>query len=158
MTKRIILYLLASTLIIFSCKSDPLAGMKKTELMQYGFPIAMFVPEGAEFKKTDYGVMQDLTVKAPNNYYVQIFSSDLMTLDQKKVMNDKLAEAKAHKFFSKIIWEEEDGFIFEKNVDGVLNYDFRVLKIQGDKEFVFQTGLAGNYTEDEVRAMYASVK
>ncbi len=158
MTIRTILYILASTLIIFSCKPDPLEGMKKTELMQYGFPIAMHVPEGAEIKKTDYGVMQDLTVKADENYYVQIFMSDLLTLDKKTVMNDKLAEAKSHKFFSKIIAEEDDGFIFEKNVDGILNYDFRVVKIQGDKEYVFQTGLAGNYSEEDVKAMYASVK
>lgn len=158
MTIRTILYILVAGLIFFSCKSDPLDGMKKTELMQYGFPIAMYAPDGAEFKKTDYGVMQDLTVKAADNYYVQIFMSDLLTIDKKAVMNDKLAEAKSHKFFSKIISEEEDGFIFEKNVDGVLNYDFRVLKIQGDKEYVFQTGLSGNYTEEEVKAMYASVK
>lgn len=158
MTIRTILYLFATTLLIFSCKSDPLEGMKKTELMKYGFPIAVHVPEGADIKKTDYGVMQDLTIKAEDNYYVQIFSSDLLTLDRKSIMNDKLAEVKSHKYFSKIISEEEDGFIFEKNIDGIINYDFRVVKIQGDKEFVFQTGLMGNFTEDDVKAMYESVK
>tara|TARA_B110000459_G_scaffold65679_1_gene73764 strand:+ start:231 stop:662 length:432 start_codon:yes stop_codon:yes gene_type:complete len=143
---------------MFSCKSDPLSDMKKTELMSHGFPIAMYVPKGAVIQKTDLGVMQDLTIKAEKNYYVQIFSSDLLTLDKKVVMNEKLVEAKSHRYFSKIISEEDDGFIFEKNVDGILNYDFRYVKIQGDKEFVFQTGLVGNYSEDDVKAMYASVK
>lgn len=158
MTIRTILFLFAISLLAFSCKSDPLKGMKKTELMQYGFPIAIHLPEGAEIKKTDLGVMQDLTIKAADNYYVQVFSSDLLTIDKQTVLNEKLVEAKSHPFFSKIIYEEENGFIFEKNVDGVLNYDFRYIKIQGDKEYVFQTGLVGNYTEDDVRAMYASVK
>tara|TARA_B110000046_G_scaffold88844_1_gene96976 strand:+ start:1483 stop:1914 length:432 start_codon:yes stop_codon:yes gene_type:complete len=143
---------------MFSCKSDSLSDMKKTELMSHGFPIAMYVPKGAVIQKTDLGVMQDLTIKAEKNYYVQIFSSDLLTLDKKVVMNEKLVEAKSHRYFSKIISEEDDGFIFEKNVDGILNYDFRYVKIQGDKEFVFQTGLVGNYSEDDVKAMYASVK
>jgi len=88
----------------------------------------------------------------------RFFSSDLLTLDKKVVMNEKLVEAKSHRYFSKIISEEDDGFIFEKNVDGILNYDFRYVKIQGDKEFVFQTGLVGNYSEDDVKSMYASVK
>jgi len=158
MTIRTLICLLGVTMIMLSCKGDPLDGMQKTELMSYGFPIAMHVPEGAEIKKTDLGVMQDLTVKAGDNYYVQIFSSDLLTIDKTTVMNEKLVEAKSHPFFSKIISEEDDGFIFEKNIDGVLNYDFRYIKIQGDKEYVFQTGLVGNYTEEDVKAMYASVK
>ena len=158
MTIRTLFYLFSTTIIMFSCKSDPLSDMKKTELMSHGFPIAMYVPEGAVIQKTDLGVMQDLTIKAEKNYYVQIFSSDLLTLDKKVVMNEKLVEAKSHRYFSKIISEEDDGFIFEKNVDGILNYDFRYVKIQGDKEFVFQTGLVGNYSEDDVKAMYASVK
>ena len=158
MTIRTLLSLFSIAIIIVSCKADPLSDMKKTELMSHGFPIAMYVPDGAEIKKTDFGVMQDLTIKAGDNYYVQIFSSDLMTLDMKVVMNEKLVEAKSHRYFSKIISEEEDGFIFEKNIDGTINYDFRYVKIQGDKEYVFQTGLAGNYTEEEVKAMYASVK
>jgi len=158
MTIRTLLYLFSTTIIMFSCKSDPLSDMKKTELMSHGFPIAMYVPEGAVIQKTDLGVMQDLTIKAKKNYYVQIFSSDLLTLDKKVVMNEKLVEAKSHRYFSKIISEEDDGFIFEKNVDGILNYDFRYVKIQGDKEFVFQTGLVGNYSEDDVKSMYASVK
>ncbi|MEJ6614399.1 MAG: hypothetical protein QNL46_06715 [Saprospiraceae bacterium] len=158
MTKRTLLYLFSTAIIMFSCKSDSLSDMKKTELMSHGFPIAMYVPEGAVIQKTDLGVMQDLTIKAEKNYYVQIFSSDLLTLDKKVVMNEKLVEAKSHRYFSKIISEEDDGFIFEKNVDGILNYDFRYVKIQGDKEFVFQTGLVGNYSEDDVKAMYASVK
>lgn len=158
MTKRTLLYLFSTAIIMFSCKSDSLSDMKKTELMSHGFPIAMYVPKGAVIQKTDLGVMQDLTIKAEKNYYVQIFSSDLLTLDKKVVMNEKLVEAKSHRYFSKIISEEDDGFIFEKNVDGILNYDFRYVKIQGDKEFVFQTGLVGNYSEDDVKAMYASVK
>lgn len=151
--------LIAICIMIFSaCKSDPLAEMKKTELMSYGFPIAVHVPEGAEIKKTDLGVMQDLTIKSGEDYYVQIFASDATTIDAEKVLQEKMAEAKSSPYFSKIIFEEPSGFIFEKKIDSLTNYDFRVIKLQGDKEYIFQTGLVGTFTEDDVRAMYASVK
>lgn len=153
-----ILSILALIILIASCKSDPLADMQKTELMSYGFPIAVHAPAGAEFVKGDLGVMQDLTIKAGDNYYVQILGSDATTLDAKEVLQNQMSQAKAHPFFSKIIMEEDNGFIFEKNTDGRINYDFRYIKLQGEKEYIFQTGLVGNFTQDDVKAMYASVK
>lgn len=158
MSKYISLALILIIALFASCKADPLSHMKKTELMSYGFPIAVYVPDSAVINKTDLGVMQDLTIKAGDGYYVQIFSSDANTIELSKVLNDKLVEAKSHPYFSKILSEEPNGFIFEKNVDGTMNYDFRYIKLQGDKEFVFQTGLVGNYTEEEVKTMYDSVK
>jgi len=158
MILRYSLLLILAVSLFASCKSDPLQDMKKTELMSYGFPIAVHVPEGAEIKKSDFGIMQDLTIQAGEDYYVQVFSSDANTIDMKKVLEEKIVEAKSHPFFSKIISEESNGFIFEKKIDDIINYDFRFIKIQGDKEFVFQTGLVGNYSEEDVKAMYASVK
>jgi hypothetical protein len=54
--------------------------------------------------------------------------------------------------------EDDHGFFYEKDIDGDLRYDFRHIKILGDKEYTFQKGLIGNYTEEQVRNMYDAVK
>ena len=62
-------------------------------------------------------------------------------------------------FFSEIIKEDDNGFIFKKTIsEDRINYDFRYVKIQGDKEYVFQTGLIGQFTLDDVEMMYEAVK
>jgi len=45
------------------------------------------------------------------------------------------------------------------NFDSIsTNYGFKYLKIQGDKEYIFQTGLVGNFGLDDVKVMYEAVK
>ena len=59
----------------------------------------------------------------------------------------------------KIIEEEEVGFIYETVFDSTAtNYGFKYLKIQGDKEYIFQTGLVGTFGLDDVKMMYEAVK
>jgi hypothetical protein len=61
-------------------------------------------------------------------------------------------------YFSKFIHEEDHGFIFEKKIDdNNINYDFRYIKLRGGKEYLFQTGLIGKFSEDQVRKMFEAV-
>ena len=70
-----------------------------------------------------------------------------------------MAEIKSNAYFSKIIEEEEAGFIYSMVFDSTAtNYGFKYLKIQGDKEYIFQTGLVGNFGLDDVKLMYNAVK
>lgn len=155
-----IIYALSVLCILFisSCKTDPASQLNKLDLLAHGLPISINAPEGAEVVTDDMGVWKDVTVKAGDNYYVQILGSDATTFEKSGILSDQLASVKQGAFFSKILEEYEDGFIFEKKIDEVLNYDFRYIKIQGDKEYIFQTGLIGTFSEDDVRLMYASVK
>lgn len=144
--------------VIASCKNDSKSKYPILDLLSHGFPIEIHAPEGAEVKVTDLGVMKDVTVKK-DDYYVQIFSSEATELDASKVVDRLKNEAQNEDgFFSKMILEEPNGFIFEKKIDDRINYDFRYVKIQGDNEYVYQTGLIGTYTEDQVRDMYNSVQ
>ena len=57
------------------------------------------------------------------------------------------------------LWGIDNGFIFEKKLSpDHLNYDFRYFKVQGDKEYVFQTGLIGKFSLEDVKGMYGAVK
>lgn len=145
-------------LTIFACKSDPSSKYPNLDLLQYGFPIEIKAPAGAEVKKGDLGILQDVTIKGDDNYNVQIFGSEATTLDVATVKNGLLNEIKAGKYFSKVLEEYDQGFIFEKKVDSLVNYDFRYIKIQGDKEYQFQTALFGRFSEEDVRTMYKSVQ
>jgi len=144
-------------LMMSSCKD---AGPKypKLDLMKYGFPVEINAPEGAIVEKGDLGIMQDVTIKSGDEYYVQIFGSDATTIDVSSIKAGQLAEVKASRFFSKIVEEHDAGFIYEKKIDDRINYDFRYTKILADKEYVYQTGLVGTYTEQQVRDMYESVQ
>lgn len=126
-------------------------------MLSYGMPISIKAPPDAQVKKEDLGVIQSIIVTG-EKYDVQIYSSKTTTLNLEKVKQEKLKEVKETRYFSKIIEEEEDGFIYEKDIDGNIRYDFRHIKLLGDKEFTFQKGLMGNFTEEEVRVMYEAVK
>lgn len=142
--------------VMFACKTED--KLPELDLMSYGLPISIKAPEGAEVKMDDLGIWKDLTIKQGDNYFVQVIASTASTLQSAKVKEEKLVEVKAQPFFSKVIQEDENGFIFEKQIDeNTIDYDFRHILIQGDQEYIFQTGLYGTFSEEEVRAMYKSV-
>lgn len=150
--------LLFAMLCLFACKSDPTSDFKKLDLLQYGMPIDIAAPDSAKVKASDLGVMKDITVIGEDGYSLQIFSSDATTTDPKSVKDGLLSDVKAGLYFSKIVEEYDNGFIFEKKIGERINYDFRFVKLQADKEYTFQTALMGTFSEEQVRTMYESVQ
>lgn len=146
--------------LLFSCKdADPSEGFKSLDLMQNGLPIKIKAPEGATVESDNLGFIQDVTIKGDDNFYIQIQGGTATTMDEKVVKSTLLTDLKNAKYFSKVIEDNETGFIYEKDLgNGNLNYDFRFVKIQGDKEYIFQRGLIGQYTIDEIKVMYKAVQ
>jgi hypothetical protein len=129
------------------------------DLLKYGLPISVNAPEGSVVVADDLVVMQDVTVKHGEDYFIQIFGSDAITLDANKIFQQKKAEVTAGSSFSEIIQEDETGMIYKKQIDEkTIDYDFVYVKVQGDKEYIFSTGLMGIFDEEQVRTMYNSVK
>lgn len=146
-------------MLCFLCACGGEKAENKLDLMKYGMPITIKAPADAEIISEDLGFMRDITVKSGEQYFIQILSGTALKLDPSKIKEEKLAEVKNGPFFSKVIVEDEHGFIFEKKIDEKnINYDFRHVRIQGDKEYIFQTGLIGRFTQADVRKMYDSVK
>jgi len=149
-------------LCLCSCKegtTSTQSSLSDLDLMSYGLPIKIKAPEGAEVVAEDMGIIKDVTVKGDGNYFLQIMGSEMTTSDIKTIISSQMEAAKKGPFFSEIISEDETGFIFKKEVTPErVNYDFRSVKIQGDQEYVFQTGMMGKFSLDEVKMMYASVK
>ena len=150
--------LLVLTVLVISCKpSGP--KLESLDLLSQGLPLKITAPADVEITSNDLGIMKDVTVRNDQGYSIQIFESSAVRLDVKEVLSELKEEIEKSAFFSKIISEDDGGFIFEKKVDeDYINYDFRHAKVRGDKQYIIQTGLSDQYTLDQVKIMYRSVQ
>lgn len=140
-----------------SCNRGP--KLEPLDLLTHGLPLKISAPAGVEIKMDDLGIMKDMTVKNNEGFSLQIFESETSELDAKKVNGRILEEVKANQYFSKLISETETGFIYEKKIDeDYINYDFRIVKVRGDKQYVIQTGLSNQYTLEQVKIMFKAVQ
>lgn len=146
-------------LLFSACKTEPVDSFTSLNLMKYGMPITIMAPDSADVKTDDLIVMQEVSVRSGEDYFVQIYSSDATTADLAVVKEKELMDAKKAPFFSKIVLDEPNGFIFESQLDSThLSYGFRLVKIQGDKEYVFRNGMIGLFAKEDIEAMYQGVK
>ena len=129
-----------------------------TDLLPHGEAIKIRAPEKAHIIVEDYGLIKDIIVTDSVDYSLQIFVSKTNTLNLEKALENQRDIVKEASFFSKFLLEEEQGFIYEKNIDGDLRYDFRYIKIQADKQYIFQPSLSGGHSEAHVKRMYEAVK
>jgi len=158
---RIFFLLFATITLGWGCQSDTNSGMQSLDLMQYDIPIAISAPDSVEVKTMDLVVQKDVSIKAKDNddYFVQIYAADATTNDIAQLKAEQLAEVKSNRYFSKIVEEEESGFIYETKIDSAnVNYGFRYVYLQGNKQYSFQTGLIGAFTQEEAKAMYEAVQ
>ncbi len=155
-------YLLLAIVAIglFACQNNATTKLKELNLLRYNIPITIMAPDSAKVVAGSLSFSQDITIKSPeDNFDLQIFAYDATTTDMVTVKASHLAEVKSNAYFSEIIEEEDAGFIYSMNFDSIsTNYGFKYLKIQGDKEYIFQTGLVGNFGLDDVKVMYEAVK
>jgi len=158
---RLSIFIFSLLLLASSCQQDTDSNLKETDLLAYGIPVTIMAPDSADIKSINMagGLIKDVVVKGKENYNVQIIASGAETSDMAKIKADQLANVKSNRYFSKIVEEEANGFIYETAIDSShINYGFRYILVQGDQEIIFQSGLAGNYSEAEVREMYEAVK
>lgn len=154
------LVLLASSLIVLSCKDK--SGNNKypeLDLLEYGVPLKINAPESSVVTVDDLGIVQDITVRKGDKFYLQIIAGTSYLNSLKEVVEKQKADAISSSSFSKIIEEDEHGFIFEKKyASDRISYDFRYVRLQGDNEYVFQTGLLGQFSLEEVKEMYSAIQ
>ena len=141
-----------------ACRSDEIK-MKKLDLQPHGIPLTIMAPDSADIQEKDYPFMRDITIRKDERFFVQIFEFDAPNLDAAGEKLRQLAAVKEDPYFMEIVKEEDQGFIYSRTLDSTaLNYDFRYIKILGPKELIFQTGLVGTFSLDDVKRMYKSVK
>lgn len=158
--KKPLFFFLFLIVLASSCNNGSTASFQPMRLLQYNIPFTILAPDSVAVEKEDLIFQQGITFRNDaEGYFVQLWIRKNQNNDQGAVKAELLEEVKAEPYFSRIIQEDEDGFIFEKQIDSsYTNYDFRHLKIQGDKEYIFQTGYIGTFTQEEVQNMYNGVR
>lgn len=158
--KKLILILLCLT-VAFSCRREEADSWQPTDLLSYGVPLVIQAPDSVEIKTRDWGggLIKDLTLQGDDNYDIQIYMSDAQTSDISKIKAEQLAEVKGNRFFSRIVKEEEPGFLYETRQDSSHTYyGFRFIFLQGDKEYIFQQGMAALLSLEETERLYQAVQ
>ena len=146
-------------LFLFSaCEKSPKNNYKPLSLLPHGLAITVQAPENPVIKLTDMTVMKDLTIKKGTDYNIQIYSSAANTINLQQVKNEHLTEVKGNPYFKKVITDNPNGFIYEKQIDSTMTYGFKYVHIQGDQEFIFQNGILGIYSLEEINGMYEAVQ
>lgn len=141
------------------CRQDRTESLQELDLLTYGFPISVQAPDSPEIKQLDLIVQKDLTIKKGNDYYIQIFMGEATSITAQDLKTAALNTTKQNKYFSRVVEEEDKGYIFELKMDSTAtSYGFKYFHIQGDKELIFQTGLTGLFNEKQVRRMYNAIK
>ena len=157
--KTSMIFTMVAFVIFSSCSGEKKQEVETLDLMSYGVPIQVKAPIGTEVKTIDMGIYTDITLKKGEDYSIQIISTSATTNDINTLKAERLEEVKKNPYFSKVILDEKNGFVFEKKLtDSTFNYGFRYIKLQGDNEFSYQTGLYGLFTKDQTMTMYESVK
>lgn len=127
--------------------------------MSAGMPIVIKAPEGAESTYEDLGIVREMTVKAGEDYNLLIVATNTDQTDAKKLIAAEKETIEGSTYFSKIIEESENGFLYEKKIDeDYINYDFRVVKVRGENKYTYKAGLGNKYTLEAAKTMYKAVQ
>jgi len=157
---RYLAFLTIFALLITACQTESTAKLQPLNLLKYGVPVTIMAPDSVNVKTMDLLVQKDITITGEDDgYYLQIFASDATTTDAKRVASELKAEVQNNPYFKEFILEEDKGFIYKTVIDSTqTSYGFQQVRIQGDREFIFQNGLIGTFTQEEAQAMYNAVK
>jgi hypothetical protein len=140
-----------------ACLHDPYE-LEPLDLTQYDLPITIKAPDSVLITIKPYESMRDITLRK-DWYDVQVFEFSPSMNDPGVEKINQLATVKASPGFKQVLFEEGQGFIFSNQPDSLTtHYDFRYITLVGDKEVIFQTGVREQYSLEEVRKMYESVK
>lgn len=151
--------LLFLALLSAACQADHPTGWNKVDLLSYGLPISVYAPDSVKILSKDIsGLMRDVSLRFEDDYFVQIYSAPAATNDLAQIKSDQLELVRENPYFKAIVDEGPAGFIFELSIDGQSSFGFRHVRYQGDREYVFQNGLSGIFTEEQARRMYDAVR
>ena len=142
-----------------SCIEESGTQFPELDLMSYGMPIVIHAPENSQIKSMDLVMSQDITVINGKDFNVQIFESVADVRDVQEIKKRLIEEVRNGPYFKSILKEDIAGFLYETQVDShYVNFGFRHVRIQGDKEYVFQQGLGGKFSREAIETMYSAVQ
>jgi len=156
--KRALIFLCLLAILPMACHKDDMP-MKELDLRPHGLQITIMAPDSAVIQEKDYNFMRDITIRKGDRFFLQIFEFAAPRQDAAGEKLRQLTAAREDPYFREVVMEEDQGFIFSKQADSTtVDYDFRYVKILGEKELIFQAGLVGTFSLPDIQRMYTAVK
>lgn len=151
------LVILTTLIFGWGCGSDS-DGLSETSLMEYGVPITILAPDSLDVNRSSIAFQEDITVKGPEDFSLQIFVSDAVVDDLSRAVKAHRESVQENPFFHAFVEENTDGFIFENRIDSThKTFGFRHVRLMGGKEYIFQEPLIGSLSEEKARTLYEAV-
>lgn len=159
MARIFIAFIFSIFLFAISCAPDPTENWVEHNLIGEGIPLKVSGPEDVEVKVSQLGTMDDITIQGSDDYSLQVFGMDIQTTNIEELVEEQREMVEEEGYFQEIVKEWESGFIYSQEIDSnAVNYDFRELRIKGDKMYVFQCGMMGQNTRENVDRLVKAVR
>ncbi len=128
-------------------------------LSPYGVPITLPAPEGSQVEKSDLGGMfTEILIKGSDDYQLQVISNDAVTTNLDSLLGLQKENVRSERYFKEMITEDSDGFVYLRQVDSLNFYDFRHIKVIGEKEYIFQASFLGQFDQSAAEDMYKAAQ
>lgn len=132
---------------------------KELNLLKHGLPLTIMAPDSASVTVDELGMSKDVSIKSGDDYSINVLASDAYTKDINQLKSDELEAIKSGRYFSKVVKEDESGFIYETVIDSTdISYGFIYMRVKGDREYKIQNGAFGSYTLEQIEEMYEAVQ
>ncbi len=165
------LELISGIAILLSSCSEPLDASKvekeKLNLSDFDTPIEINVLKGSKASKGAepedmLGMFSIFSTKVnggeDNEFSVEVTCTTMPGMTLQEVLDEKGGELKAETGFTKVVEEQEDGFLFErKEINGDLNYSFIKVFVTDDLYVIVspEPKAEGNTSLEEATFMYS---
>lgn len=148
-----IVYLAILAITFTACGGNE-GNLVDTSLLAYKIPINIMAPAKANISQ----VGDFLTIEKDSTYNLEIIADNTNSLNLSDLVSAAKEMAKEDPFFKEYVKEDEAGFIFKINVDGIESYDFRYIRLVGAIKYTFRPTPSVFHTEKNVNMMYKAVQ
>lgn len=144
--------------LVWACNSEPTVSLKPLNLMSYGIATSIMAPDSAKVEQGLSGIIDEVTIKGKEGYVVEVQSS-LSAFGTAKELKESLkSQVQEESYFSKIIQEDETGFLYETVVDSSnVSYNFRKCKMLGEKELIFKLPSSITFSEEKANWLFQHI-
>ena len=144
-------------LFVVACNNADDSYLKPRNLLEYGIPYTILTPDSVDIKKENLVVQDEVIIKSQksDDYEVRVYFGEA-TKDITATKAEHLNNLKSISVYTSVnvVLDEPNGFVYETVIDSTLhNFGFRRIIVQGNKEYIFQSG-NGNYTKEQAEEMY----
>jgi len=141
-----------------ACASDGMSGWKETDLMSHGLPVKIKAPEDITVEKSLFSGSEEYQLSGTDGYGMNVLVADATSPNVSVIKTELKELVQNGKYFSDFIESPENGFIYKISIDSThAVYGFRKIKIQGEKQIVFQNQYMSKLSEEKARQLFNSI-